>query len=182
MVKQQVLDSLGAPVKETTESGMMVLWYGYNAPTLADFYYFNNESLAFISKSYYQNPKVFSEYLAQYGTPAQSVRKYASDDSLMQTVHIWPAAGRAVTTVGSDRNSNVVREDTFAPLTLQQYFTSWGVNIAQNQHVTITNELAQIVSSQAVPIAIMSAGGISLIVVAVAVVLFIRKKLKKPAA
>lgn len=174
--KLQVVESLGNPVKETTESGMTILWYGYKAPELADFYYFKDENLVLISKGYYQTPKSFREYLSAYGNPDVSVRKYTGEDSLQETVHIWASKGHAVTTVGSDKNSSVIREDMYTPVTLQEYFATWGVNIVQNQKVTITNQLREQLTSQPLVLVVTSVGAVGMLTLLIFCVIWLRMK------
>jgi hypothetical protein len=137
--RQQVTQTLGTPVRESSESGMTVLWYGSKSPTMADLYVFRDGMLVLRTESHYRQPKMLSEYTKTYGVPAVSVTKYGTSarDSLNLIVHVWPEAGKAVTSVGTDADSTVIGEDTFASTTLSGYLSTWGKPYDGNPTVPI---------------------------------------------
>jgi len=136
---QDITTALGQPIKQTQEKGFQILWYKSQAPSEADFYFLQNGKVTLISKSYYLNPKKFSDYLSQYGNPAYSVRKAppGTPDSLRLTVHVWPDVGHAVTTIASSQASEVIREEMFAQTTIKEYLQTYGSDLVGHSTVVI---------------------------------------------
>ncbi len=132
----QLIEMLGKPQGEAMSGSTRVVMYKSPSMTLADVYRLENDQLVMQSLSFYKEPKVMDEYVIRLGTPEYSVRKYAADtpDSLRTVVHVWPKAGRAVTTTGESYGS-VIREDTFAPMELQSYLMTWGKDLVGHEQV-----------------------------------------------
>lgn len=142
MTSDSLEQQLGSPSASFTDKGQTILQYTSIAPSLADYYTFQNNKLTYISKSYYANPKDVSPYISRYGQPPYSVYKFPknSEDSLLTVVHAWPQAGVAVTTQGglSQQDARVIREDQYAPITLNEYQASWGRDYANNELATFS--------------------------------------------
>ncbi len=174
---EQTVAQLGNPIRETLEEGYRALWYTSKAPTLADVVYLQNGQVAVVSTSYYQNPKKLTEFTQQYGLPMRSVRRYSPtvQDSLHQTVHIWPDKGVTVTTIGSSAQSRVIRQDVFSPTTLQAYLAGPGKYLAGNKEATISAEptVMPLVTVGPGPVRSQQTGNVGYIVLFVCVVLII---------
>ncbi len=167
-----VVAALGAPVKETVEDGRTVLWYRSTAGTLADSIYLTEDHVIFISLSHYQTRPSLSTYTVLYGVPERSMWKSAG--SLKEVIHVWPSVGRAVVSVGPDATAQVIREDRFSPMSMQEYLGSWGKNLAVNEQATIAGEI--VLPPPSVFPSILVASGISVVVLIVLVLLARRKK------
>src|SRR4030042_1759128 len=127
--RSQIVSQRGTPIAEITDttSGSLVLQYTSKAPSLADFYYLQSGKLVLTSISYYAAPKELTQYTGLYGAPAYSAYlSKTGNDSLRLIVHVWPQAGKTVTAIGPSAMAGVVREDTFAATTLENYLSGWG--------------------------------------------------------
>lgn len=133
---EQVVQWLGKPRIERTSGTTRVVMYNSSSMTLADVYYFEDNKLVVESLSFYKQPKPMDLYIFELGKPEHSIRKYAAGtpDSLITIVHVWPDKGRAITTTGTAQN-NVIRDDQFAPMSTEEYFSSLGSQIAQHERV-----------------------------------------------
>lgn len=140
MTKQTLISLIGTPLQETSQSGTIALWYHSKAPSLADIYTFSGDALSFVSLSFYEKPKTLDEYIRVYGAPKKSIiaQGKESPDSFHQVMHIWPEDGQAVSTIGSGSGSQVIREDIFAPTTLETYLTTWGAQYKGHETVILS--------------------------------------------
>lgn len=170
---QEIIAKLGNPVEEKVDGDMRLLLYNSPSMTLADIYYVQGDKLVAQSFSSYENPKLIGTYISDYGTPKQSIQKFSqgTPDSLFVVVHIWPEEGRAVTTTGQDM-MHVIREDQFAPTTLEQYLATWGKQLVGHEQVTIpTNSLVPAIPTHAM--------GMTLVLGAIAFILIVRRFLRR---
>jgi hypothetical protein len=141
---QTILSTLGAPVEEKTDGVQRVLLYGSSSQTLADMYYVENNQLVVQSLSYYASPKSMQEYVDELGMPSYSIRKYDTvNDSFNTVVHLWPQAGRAVVTTGTDQQL-VIREDAFASTSKEEYLATWGKDLVGHQEVAFASSSVEL--------------------------------------
>src|SRR5688572_29248802 len=137
----QIVEKLGLPEGDMSDEATRILLYGSPSLTLADTYRLQDDKLVVKSVSFYEQPKVIELYIADLGKPQISLDKYGSGDSLNTVVHIWPEAGRAITTTGTDQTS-VIREDHFVPTTLENYLATWGKNLVGHQEVALDSSIS----------------------------------------
>ncbi|MFC1626819.1 hypothetical protein ACFL1P_01290 [Patescibacteria group bacterium] len=145
MGKHELLESLGEPKKETLEDGYTVLWYDSIAPSFGTFYFIDNTGkTVFISLNKKDENILLKTYIDQYDNPELSIKRYSDDlaDSLRQHVHIWPDQGMVVITGGPVLDSPVLREMQFDPVSLDEYFDTWGKDFEGNTEVAIQSNVA----------------------------------------
>ena len=138
--KDVVVSILGPPVKETFENGRDVLWYGSNAPTLADFIYVDTQGVDLKVTSFYTARRQLADFIGQYGNPEASYKQFAAgtQDSFNRVVHIWPRAGISLVAVGTSDHADIIQETQFAPTTLSQYLATWGKDLAGHEVATVS--------------------------------------------
>lgn len=137
----ELITNLGTPLSATETAGLRTVTYVSDAPILSDIYIFDHDDLVYLSHSFYSRPKELQSYISQYGLPGYSVAKYPANthDSLMTYMHVWPDAGRAVTTIGgSGGDVQVIREDQFAPVGLNEYLAKWGTALTGHSVATVS--------------------------------------------
>lgn len=180
----EILQALGQPVEEKSDGEIRVLLYNASSMTLADLYYVQNDRLVVVSTSSYATPKEMNAFVHEFGRPEFSVRKYRTGipDSLYVVVHVWPEKGRAVTTTGTAQSS-VIREDTFAPTTLEEYLMTWGKDLVGHQEVAYAGQesgIASVPAGQNVGGFPLATAGIIVIVLAAVLVFVWRKRRQAP--
>jgi hypothetical protein len=125
--KEAVVQQLGAPLQTLSLAGYEVLWYTSVAPSFADFYYFQNNQLRRISLARQSTKETLDSYTKQLGQAGDSRLAYSgTGDSLVQYVHVWPEKGQAIITSGNASESGVLRSEIFSPVTLENFYQTWG--------------------------------------------------------
>lgn len=139
--QQSVVHRLGQPISLVAQpSGISILQYGSTAPSMAQYVYVSGGVVVQRSISYFGLTRELQEYIQNFGVPNRSL--YVSDtplrDSFRLVINIWPDKGLAVTSEGSSATSIVMREDTFRPMTLSAYLSSWGSSLAGHEMSTVS--------------------------------------------
>jgi hypothetical protein len=173
---------LGEPLTSTESAGLVVHSYTSQAPSYANYVYFSQGQVVFISQSHYQSRTYLSEYIGALGLPETSILRASAEakDSLLLVVHIWPQKGKAVTAIGADKHGQVVREDTFSPTTLDQYMDRFGQQLKGHETGTLTDLTTKDESGGLGDPVVM---GVILCILAVGVIIFtfwIKRRRKQP--
>lgn len=135
--KEEVVALLGTPIREELTDGKEVVSFGSKAPVLADYYIFDNGHAAFVSKTFYSNPKVFIRYIGVYGNPDVLMRRFEKEsiDSGDNFIAVWASKGVSVSSDGVSDASMVLREDAFYPMSVDTYLSSWGKAYVQYERL-----------------------------------------------
>jgi hypothetical protein len=179
--QQKALELFGNPTETLSVLGADILQFGSTAPSQAHYVYLKQGIVVVRSISFFGQKKELREYIESYGTPTQSLKKASAGDhdSFDLTVHMWPSKGIAVTTSMSSVSANVVREDTFAPMSLELYLATWGSDLVGHQEATIA-------ATQTTPAAYSSpysstfVWGAIVLVLVVLIIFFARRQRRRP--
>lgn len=137
--QESVESQLVAPKKQTSRDGMTINWYNSVSATTADLLYFRDGILVFKSLYIRREPRTLKSYTDLLGNPDRTIFKNASDhDDRVERVHVWAQKGTAVISLGEQFDSQVEREMTFVPLTVDEYMATWGASYKDNQIATIS--------------------------------------------
>lgn len=140
---QSVLHELAEPYDTIRQDEYVLYRFNSSAPSFADFLYSTDGNIVLISDSKHGEELMLQSYIDQLGDPDVSIFLYDESlaDSLKQRIHIWASEGKAVITSGSALDSPVLREDTFTPMSLDEYWESWGSTYVGNEEVEIRESL-----------------------------------------
>lgn len=136
---EKLVELRGDEKKRTQRDEYDVWWYRSVAPSQADIYYSEREIIVFIS-AYIEDRTTLQSYIDQIGEfPQASFYRYDHQlaDSLTQRVHVWFDQGISVITSGESVDSRVLREDQFEPMSLGEYWRTWGEKYAENKKVVL---------------------------------------------
>jgi hypothetical protein len=149
---EEVVAQVGAPLSQTTEENFIVYWYGSKVPGKSENLYFLNNIL--YAKGWYikEQKKELQTFIDQYGQPAKSYLLTGSEtqNSLLQTIHVWPEKGTSVLTIGSAPDSIVERQFEFKASSLEEYLTTWKVEKVEQLTIAITAAPSPIPAEEAV--------------------------------
>jgi len=136
----KVIEVLGEPLGKMEFNENDVYRYGSQSSLRANFVYLKDGKVVAKSVSIQGDDKTLEMFIQKYGAPAKSFPKYTENrhDSFSTTMHVWPDKGIELTTFGFSQSNTAVRIKEFAPLSLDEYFQSWGKNEINNSQTETT--------------------------------------------
>lgn len=139
---EEIVSKLGQPLKETDNDGFLILRYHSNSPSLASYLYLKDGRLVYKSIGIGKSELQLQFFLDAYKQPERSLLRYGQGDSLGLIAHIWPNQGIAAISMGSLPSSSLYQIQEFIPMSLEEYFKTWGKEFANNQIIQVETQLS----------------------------------------